>query len=61
MDDPALLERWNYSVNPPMNWQWMSQERPLDPLPTPPPPTGGLEVQLSTGPHGTSPHYCERC
>ena len=52
-DDEALLEQWDYPVNKPFNmWSVGSQEVPLNPGPTPPPPPGGLHVRLSTGPDG---------
>lgn len=43
---------WNFPVAPNSAWQWMTQEQPLNPGPTPPPPADGLTVTLSTGPNG---------
>nr|ADE10057.1 AdoMet-MTases [Tremella fuciformis] len=57
-DDDDLLEQWNYPVNKPFNmWAVGSQEPPLNPGPTPPPPPGGLHVRLSTGPDAARTHW----
>ncbi|WVW80173.1 hypothetical protein I302_102150 [Kwoniella bestiolae CBS 10118] len=52
-EDPA----WNYPISSTGNWQWMSQESPLNPGPTPTPPKDGLAVKLSTGPSAARTHW----
>nr|ODN89259.1 histone-arginine methyltransferase CARM1 [Cryptococcus depauperatus CBS 7855] len=41
---------WNFPVAPANAWQWMTQESPFNPGPTPPAPEDGISVVLSTGP-----------
>ncbi|OCF57897.1 histone-arginine methyltransferase CARM1 [Kwoniella mangroviensis CBS 10435] len=48
---------WNYPISSTGNWQWMSQESPLNPGPTPVPPKDGLAVKLSTGPSAARTHW----
>ncbi|WWC87917.1 uncharacterized protein L201_002817 [Kwoniella dendrophila CBS 6074] len=52
-EDPA----WNYPIQSSSNWQWMTQESPLNPGPTPIPPRDGLAVKLSTGPNAARTHW----
>nr|XP_031862897.1 uncharacterized protein CI109_001371 [Kwoniella shandongensis]KAA5529969.1 hypothetical protein CI109_001371 [Kwoniella shandongensis] len=51
--DPA----WNYPIMPANSWQWMTQDSPLNPAPTPPAPKDGLNVILSTGPSAPRTHW----
>ncbi|WVR03796.1 hypothetical protein IAU60_000791 [Kwoniella sp. DSM 27419] len=48
---------WNYPINSASNWQWVAQESPLNPGPTPLPPADGLAVTLSTGPAAARTHW----
>ncbi|WVQ93458.1 hypothetical protein IAU59_000532 [Kwoniella sp. CBS 9459] len=48
---------WDYPIMPTSSWQWMTQDPPLNPGPTPPPPADGLNVQLSTGPNAARTHW----
>ncbi|ORY22514.1 S-adenosyl-L-methionine-dependent methyltransferase [Naematelia encephala] len=56
-EDQELLDQWEYNVNPPATWPWLSVDTPLNPGPTPPPPRQGLEVKLSTGPQAPRTHW----
>ncbi|GFZ42528.1 hypothetical protein JCM24511_00244 [Saitozyma sp. JCM 24511] len=58
VNHPAAEEPWEYAVTAQSAaWPWMSQETPLNPGPTPPPPPHGLEVKLSTGPDAPRTHW----